>query len=526
MPKDTRPTPSEFPYDLTQNFFFGQCLDNSDPLMLGRIRAVSTVDNYDQRVQSSKNFDPNGSFEINGPWSDADPFIFLPYLPYFINQVPQPKEMCMLFFFDRKSRTGRNKFYMIAPFSSPLTIKFEDFQSSRTRLEFGRQNKTVSYPPIKNGDGQFKNPLQNKGVFVEPADISINGRDSADIIIKNNELLLRAGKHFPFERGQIPVANNNRAFIQLTDFDKKTVEGATKEFSRLTKNKLKIKFLIEYYCLTSETEFDVFSGGVFIYQVPDNPFSNETEVGFFGYGTNYTGETNLVYQKQITSVSGLTEFANEINSVIVGFKDNSRIFTNVTDGQQFPFFYRPDLSIRNTLNNLTGDINYTKLNNLTRLKDNVTVSSTYRDAGYGLVLNKKLDTTIPTNVVNEKVTELNTELINNSVGMVGANKIYLLSHETNIEGKSPGVDLKNSVYGIDYDRVVQNIEPSTSPMVRGDELMDLLQLIVEFLVTHDHPYPMMPPTPVSLSSGISTQEVLTKLQQAYEKVLNKNIRIN
>ena len=70
------------------------------------------------------------------------------------------------------------------------------------------------------------------------------------------------------------------------------------------------------------------------------------------------------------------------------------------------------------------------------------------------------------------------------------------------------------------------MEPSTSPMVRGDELMDLLQLIVEFLLTHDHPYPMLPPTPVALSSNISTQQVLTKLQEAYDKVLNKNIRIN
>jgi len=31
---------------------------------------------------------------------------------------------------------------------------------------------------------------------------------------------------------------------------------------------------------------------------------------------------------------------------------------------------------------------------------------------------------------------------------------------------------------------------------------------------------------VSKSSGISTQSVLTKMQEAYQKVLNKNIRIN
>jgi hypothetical protein len=63
-------------------------------------------------------------------------------------------------------------------------------------------------------------------------------------------------------------------------------------------------------------------------------------------------------------------------------------------------------------------------------------------------------------------------------------------------------------------------------MVRGDELMDLLQLIVNFLITHDHAYVQLPPTAISLSSGISTSEVLKKMQEAYEKVLNQNIRIN
>lgn len=526
MPDSIRIKPDELPYELTQSFFFGQCLDYNDPLMLGRIRAVSINDNYEQREKSAQGFDPNGSFETNGPWSDKDPFIFLPYLPYFINQVPQPKEMCLLFYFDKRNRSGRNKFYMIAPFSSPLSIKFEDFQSSRTRLDFGRQNSTISFPTIKNGDGEFKNPLQNKGVFVEPADISINGRDTADIILKNNELLLRAGKHLPFERGQIPVANNNRAFIQLTNYDKKTVDGATTEFTRLTKRDVQIKYLIEYYCITPDSQVDVFTGGVYIYQVPENRFTNQTLVGYFNYGTNYTGETNLIYQKQINAISGVTNFAKEINDVIVAFKDNPNTITSVRDGQQFPFYYRPDGVIRKTLNDVTGNIDLTKLTNLTRIKESVKVSSTDVQLGFGLVINKKLDKDIPLEKADESVTEKITEKIDNSVGIFGANQLFLLSHQTNIEGKQPGVDLKNSVYGIEYPQVVENIEPSTSPMVRGDELMDLLQLIVEFLVTHDHPYPMLPPTPVSKASGISTQEVLLKMQEAYEKVLNKNIRIN
>jgi hypothetical protein len=63
-------------------------------------------------------------------------------------------------------------------------------------------------------------------------------------------------------------------------------------------------------------------------------------------------------------------------------------------------------------------------------------------------------------------------------------------------------------------------------MVRGEPLLDLLQLIVNFLITHDHPYPMLPPTSVSRASLISTNDLLVKMQEAYQKVLNSNIRIN
>jgi hypothetical protein len=56
--------------------------------------------------------------------------------------------------------------------------------------------------------------------------------------------------------------------------------------------------------------------------------------------------------------------------------------------------------------------------------------------------------------------------------------------------------------------------------------MELLRLIVNFLITHDHPYPQLPPTPIAAASNISTQDLLTTLQEAYQKVLNKNIRIN
>ena len=62
-------------------------------------------------------------------------------------------------------------------------------------------------------------------------------------------------------------------------------------------------------------------------------------------------------------------------------------------------------------------------------------------------------------------------------------------------------------------------------MVRGEELLDLLNYIIQFLVTHVHPFHGTPPTPVT-TDGSSTTELMKKMMEAYQKVLSQNFRIN
>jgi hypothetical protein len=107
---------------------------------------------------------------------------------------------------------------------------------------------------------------------------------------------------------------------------------------------------------------------------------------------------------------------------------------------------------------------------------------------------------------------------------MGADSLYLLSHETEIPGKSK-VDLNDTNYGIDQSKIVNDIYPNTSSMVRGEELLELLSVIVSFCTTHVHPYPLMPPSSVTLD-GTSIDDLLIKMQEAHNKVLNGNIRIN
>ena len=67
--------------------------------------------------------------------------------------------------------------------------------------------------------------------------------------------------------------------------------------------------------------------------------------------------------------------------------------------------------------------------------------------------------------------------------------------------------------------------PNTSSMVRGEELLELIDMIVRFLITHTHAYPGLPPVPVT-QDGSSTAKMLTELNNAVEKILSSNIRLN
>lgn len=525
MSKNEIQTSDSFSQDMTQNFYWGVCSDNQDPLMLGRVRVKPLIKNIDQVTKSAEKngFKPYSTSEKDGPWSSKDPFIFLPFLPYFINQVPKKNERVMILYFDRKRTTGRNKFYMVGPFSSPMTILEEDYRSSKTHLDDGYDNSLKSIPNIKNTGGTYKDPSK-AGVFAEPIDISIQGRDTADIIIKKDDVLIRAGKHFDAQRGEVPVVNNNRAFLQLSKLDKIQKYGEPESFTKLVDRKDQIQFLIEYYCTTTNTQVDVYSGGVRIIQLPTTN-SYETGTDFFDYDTVLTGQSSygIIYNLNIQALS-FDDFKNTIVSTIRQFHDNPTKLCDIQKDQQFPFYYRPNEQIRNILTNLSGNIDFTAVQNMSRLINEVLVSSTDLTPGYGLVY-KNFKTPPPFDKIEEVIVPVRFEKLDNTVATLGADQLYLLSHKTSIPGKDQIV-LDNSIYGITGETFNDIIEPNTSSMVRGEELFELLQLIVNFLITHDHPYPMLPPSPISRGSGISTDDVLKKMQEAYIKVLNSNIRIN
>ena len=135
---------------MTNKFFYPSVvLDVNDPLMLGRIRARVLTDNYDDVISSVT--DPVWNERVD-TWTERDPFVFLPLLPYFIYQVPKKDELIYAFYYDRKSQSNfKNQFYVQASFSSPTLSPGEFYVGAQKNNGIGIQYKNPL--PLKGKDG-------------------------------------------------------------------------------------------------------------------------------------------------------------------------------------------------------------------------------------------------------------------------------------------------------------------------------------------------------------------------------------
>ena len=527
----------------SRNIYYGTVLDNDDPLMLGRIRVHPEQENLQAFLNANQDFVKGKTDPAKGEWSKNDPTLFLPLLPYFVNQVPQIGERVLIIYYSNTRQNINDRFYVIGPYSSPTKVDYESFESSRTHINSGTQNQRKKYPPMKNLDGSYiKQEFQ--GVFAEPTDIAIKGRGTSDLILKNNDVILRTSKHkVDQENPLIPVINPGRAFLQLSKFDTKITLGPEETVFRLQKNNEPIKYLLEYDVYNPESQPQMFMGDITIYQPIGN--QTQTKVQNFDYDTDLTAFTNT--KVRIISIDvalTLSELAKVISDTIIELvnKPETLLITS-KEVENFPFYYRPSKRIRSIIQSTPTitSIDLTSFSNMQQLVSSVKVTTGDISPGYGLVLDAKFSPEIPFTPKKEKIRKVTSESVDNTVGILGAGTIFLLSNET---GAIPGKDKikfesdkpknnpndskyigPNPAYKFEQENISQNILPNTSSLVRGEELLELLESIVGFLVSHVHPYPLLPPSSVAYD-GTSTDQLLKKMLEAYQKVLNSNIRIN
>jgi hypothetical protein len=418
----------------------------------------------------------------------------------------------------------QNQYYIQNNFSSP-TSTFKEFNFGANKFTgTGFQVENPKF--LKNQNGTYTDNGVHEGVFPQPGDNAILGRGSADMIVKQDEILIRAGK-FKGETLQpnvVPVGNSQRAFLQLTKFNSVKQSLPPKTYFELKENVVLTKFLIEWVINNPENNQDKFGGSVYLYQLKSD-ISVNTKNLTVGSPINESLK-QLVTTQDFTLLSK-SETIKFINLFIKKCNDESPssggvvTFSSNPQDSSFPIFFRPSNSMYSLINSTSSNVSST---NITEIYKGIKLNSA-DPGGYGFIYVKdKVSLRAPLVPVKIVVPQNTYNNIESTYGAWGADKLYLLSHLSQIPGKAK-INFSNTLYGIDTKKFADDIEPNTSSMVRGEELLELISLIVRFLVSHTHSYPGLPPVSVT-QDGSTVGNILTEMQNAYTKILNENIRLN
>jgi hypothetical protein len=515
--------------NLDKIIYQGRVLNNQDPLMLGRIRAIA-VNTVESQVLPE-------DWTPSQEWGPTDPLIFIPLLPYYISQVPKKDEYIHIFFYNTKQQVDNTKFYIQGPITRPQNNFFEFYQNTNSLLASATYLKEANYlkDPISL---EIKEPA--KGIYPEPGDNALLGRGTSDVIVKQSEVLIRAGRNTQPQTNtyNIPTPRQNRSFLQVSLFDleKEYKDPSQKRF--FEQKSLLVKYLVEWditnqYTLTGSTAgggvtgSTVYDGLIKLYALPSKDRVKTSEInmdtpledikGIPQYIAGFSG------QSLESGVKTINQFIGGVNKGKINIDGYDQYPFNghsssLTD--QFPFYFRPSKSSRDKLAS-SGSTDFKMVDSFFR---RVKLLPSDRQFGSVLVWQK--------NVVGEQLTLVTEEVIEPiykpnpvSYGTLGGDFVYLLSHKSQIPSKDQ-INLlpKETLYGIDQTYYTDKILPNTDPMVRGNELMKLLTLIVNFLGSHVH---NINKAPIGIGTdGTKLEEIRKILQDADNSILNQNIRIN
>lgn len=489
--------------------------DVQDPLDLGRVRAEPEDKSILAIIQA---YGIDGKYKWNtdprlGP---IDPLVVRPLVPLFLS-LPMKQGERINIFYQNSLYPWQDAYYVPGQYSSPMAIPFENFQAMKQQTGEGPQ--ILPTLALKNSEGQYNNP-QSEGIFPFPGDYGILGRGSADVIIKAEEILIRAGKTQNLSVHEYPIGYTRRSFLQLSNFKETlTKQPPTKTF-RLEEDELFVKYLVEWDIQNLDNILGRFSGSVNLYRLP---ISRDATTNTIEYDTDLTSLSQITFTQQFKN-KNFDEVVEIINTFISDVATNNVTIAETGESgpdltnNRFPFIFKPSIVTVNSVDGNTSQNNFDRFYNNIQFLDANFENPLKQDNGFGIVLSENT-TGKPTKTIVSEVSETENSTAPVTYGVLGADNLLILSH------LARALDVENSIYGITQEQILNNILPNTSSMVRGEELIQLLNLIVKFLLSHVHPYHGVAPVPVG-TDGTTAQQILFELNTANEKILNQNIRIN
>jgi hypothetical protein len=507
--------------------YYGEVVDVDDPLNLGRLR----IKPKDWQIKSHKNADPIKDSE---KWTTKDPFVYLPLLPIFLYQVPKIGEWVNLMYANPEYE-DRNKYYIQGGFSSINKIRNEEFNSSIVNTALGERNKkSDNIKSIQNnvntdttGTQRINDPL-NQGLYPDTNTIALLGRYNSDILLPEGGIVLRSNK-IGDTPDINPTFNKRHSFNMIQKYETRKVNSGTNVFFENNQLVQKVQYLIEYNVYGGlGTTGGLYSAYINIFKISpyQTLFTNQVnERGFTEI--NQDQKIGPIYREDFIFKDFDTIVSN-INTIIQRLNNGELIVGNSIIENPFPFLVQPEKQLYDLYSSDGKDgviqQNYENASNFVK---SIYLLETNDKRGSILVGQKD------TVGKNSTITRVEVEEINEipepiTYGIEVSDRKFILSHLSQIPGLNK-IDFQDANFSgdtyIDNEFIYNNIIPNTNSTVRGEKLIDFLELIVQYLITHVHPYHNMAPDSKSLSE-ITNQELLTKLFQARTEILNENIRIN
>jgi len=540
-------------------FYYGRVIDNQDIFGLNRVRVFpETEDTIKEILKKTKkellnNIENPTDIIDEAKYTINDPFVFYPLLPPYLSFIPKVNELVWITYSmlgDKQQR--KEQFYIPGPKTSPFNISFDEYNNSKVNTSQGFNTKVK--PPIKsstpneNGSKPWT-PSHLYGIWAEPEDNAIYGQGTTDMILKRDEIIIRAGKKSTMIPNDIPVKedkrNLNLGFLQISNYTTRPYDLAEETSTSNNIDESPLKFLIEYELENPENILDVYNGTITLLEVSkaelrNNEFSSSTPVDpakssqYWSYQFRLEPMTNVV-----SIINDVINGLNEGKIVITGTPTSSGTTLTLCDdvdangncgycGRCFPFYYRPNARMRNILNKTPNysdnPSSFAELYSVSRMVTQVKFTRAFDDVNGDGLVSKKDKFGVSTKKRIFKYIPQVLETKPNSVSILGSNKIILYSQDSQIGDKKISLS-GDSIYGITQPKVFFEMLPKTEPMVRGDKLKEFLNLLMKFVLTHCHGYHGTPPSSVSFSQ-VSVAQREQEFQKYDSKVLNQNIRLN
>lgn len=165
------------------------------------------------------NLDQNGNI-LGGRDRDTPeeklPFC-VPMIPEYLHVRPLVGEMIFVFL-ENPSDNSAPRYWIGPIISSKLKLKTQDYKEAIKIFDY----------TVFNVNKSTKNDAKVSNAFPEQADVALQGRGDADLILRQREAYLVSGK---FKPNSLDINTETPSYLQLKQFDK-VDKGSLKSFSQ------------------------------------------------------------------------------------------------------------------------------------------------------------------------------------------------------------------------------------------------------------------------------------------------------